>query len=480
MNENDSVKGTAIGAEVISPSQIKQTINTDVVVLGAGISGACAALSAIKNGSKTVLLEKGKKYTARGRANACVNSSLHKEAGVFIDREELISEMMKQANYRVDQRLLTTWVDQSGEAMDWLVKAVEPFGLKASLDEGGPDDMAGPYKVHRVSVKFDGGNIKLMSVLTDLMKNQGGDIRYNTTGVQLIKNENNRIAGVVCKSAQGEYFQFNAKNGVILSTGGYENNSEMMKKYLRPSDLRIERFSSSNKICEGDGHNMGLGIGADIDDLPHCLIVCNGVINNKTVSEDIMFNAWLRVDKFGKRFVNEDGDYCRQANANAILPGHFHWSILDSSMDSANKQWESNAKDGVFVKADSFAELAGKMKVDPEVFKTTVARYNELAKNKKDDDFGVDGEKMMFLGKQPFYAAQVRNFVLVSVSGLKINEKAQVLDKEGEAIPGLYASGNTSGGFFADTYPRNVVGVSHGRAITFGWIAGKIAAANKA
>jgi len=123
-----------------------------------------------------------------------------------------------------------------------------------------------------------------------------------------------------------------------------------------------------------------------------------------------------------------------------------------------------------------FNELAGKMQMDPEVFKATVARYNKLAKDKKDVDFGVDGDMMKPVEKAPFYAMQVRNFALVTISGLKVNTKLQVLDKKGEPLLGLYAAGNTSGGFFSDTYPRNVHGISHGRAITFGRLAAKSAA----
>jgi fumarate reductase flavoprotein subunit len=109
----------------------------------------------------------------------------------------------------------------------------------------------------------------------------------------------------------------------------------------------------------------------------------------------------------------------------------------------------------------------------------SIDRYDSMAKNKKDEDFGVHPGKMMPVIRAPFYAVQVRNFALVTVSGLKINENMQVLDKEGPVIPGLYASGNTSGGFFANTYPRNVHGISHGRAITFVRLAGKHAAAQK-
>lgn len=472
----------------VSPAQIKEIVTADVVVVGAGIAGMCATLTAIEAGAKTILLEKGTTYNARGFDDGCVNSSVHKEAGVIYDRDELVGELMKQANYRVDQRLITTWVDKSGEAMDWLRATLEPRGVKASLGEAGPRE--GPYKVYRTAVNFTGQNVKVMAVLEGIVKEKGGDIRYKTAGVQLVRQGEGRVTGVMARTENGDYVQFNARKGVILSAGGYDNSPEMMRKYLRPSDLRIERYNSTNKLCTGDGHNMGLAVGAAMDEPPHCLIVGNGVLTNKEEFYLVMFTPWLRIDRLGRRYVNEDSDYCRQANANSVLPGHFNWSVLDSrwgegSTESAEyvnyvkKQMERFAKDGTVLVADSLDELARKMQVSPEVFKATVTRYNELARNKKDADFGVAGDKMKPVEKPPFYAVQVRNFALVTVSGLKINPQMQVLNQEGRPIPGLYGAGNTTGGFFSDTYPRNVHGISHGRAITFGRLAGRNAAAEK-
>jgi fumarate reductase flavoprotein subunit len=472
----------------IAPSQIKETITADVVVVGAGISGMCATLSAIEAGAKTVLLEKAATHNGRGFDDGCVNSSVHKEAGVLYDRDEMIGELMKQANYRVDQRLVAVWVDQSGEAIDWLRATVAPKDVKASIGEAAPRE--GPYKVYRTAINFTGQNAKVLSVLEGLVKEKGGDIRYETPAVQLVRQGSARVTGVIARTAAGSYLQCNARKGIILSTGGYDNNPEMMKRYLRPSDLRIERFNSANKVCTGDGHNMGLAIGADMDEPPHCMIVGNGIIASKDEFYLVMFTPWLRVDKFGRRYVNEDSDYCRQANANAVLPGHFNWSILDSRwgedasssaeyVSFVKKQMERYIKDGVVLTAGTIEALAKMIQADPKVFRATVDRYNQLARNKKDLDFGVAGDKMKSVEKPPFYAVQVRNFALVTISGLKINEKMQVLDKEGRVIPGLYASGNTSGGFFGDTYPRNVHGISHGRAITFGRLAGKNAAAEK-
>ncbi len=515
VNRRDFIKGTTVGvgavavggrlasveaaharvAEPVQPqetvpqipaSQIKETIAADVVVVGAGIAGMCAALTAVEAGARTILLEKGATHNGRGFDDGCFNSSVHKEAGVLYDREELIAELMKQANYRVDQRLITLWVDHSGEAIDWLRAMVEPKGLKAFLPSSDTHH-EGPYKVYHTAVNFTGQNAKLVSVLEDIAKEKGVDIRYKTPGVQLVRQGSGRVTAIIARNQGGDYIQFNAKKGIILSTGGYDNNPEMMKKYLRPSDLRIERFNSANKICTGDGHNMGLAVGADMDEAPHTLIVGNGVVNNGDEFYLVMFTPWLRIDRLGRRYVNEDSDYCRAANANAILPEHFNWSILDSRAGGGSdqeaqymkKQLEGYVKQGVALSSGTLEELAGKMQVDPEVFKTTVARYNKLAKDKKDVDFGVDGDKMRPVEKPPFYAIQVRNFALVTISGLKVNPKLQVLDKKGEPILGLYAAGNTSGGFFSDTYPRNVHGISHGRAITFGRLAAKNAAAEK-
>ncbi|HPW17863.1 MAG TPA: FAD-dependent oxidoreductase [Candidatus Aminicenantes bacterium] len=474
----------------IAASEVRETLSADVAVVGLGISGMCAAVTAVEAGAKTVALEKADLYTARGFDDGCVNSSVHKDAGVSFDREEMIAELMRQANYRVDQRLIATWVDKSGEAVDWLRALLEPRGVKASVVKGG-DEREGPYKVYHTAVNWTGQNPRLLAELEKVLKEKGGDIRYGTPAVQLLREGAGRVTGVIARRPDGGYLRVNARKGIILSTGGYENSPEMMRKYLRPSDLRIERFNSQAKTCTGDGHNMALAVGADMDEPPHCLIVGNGIVPSKDEFYLVMFTPWLRVDANGRRYVNEDSDYCRQANANAVLPKAFNWSVFDSRWGEGpgsdpkytafvKSQLDRYVKQGHALTADTLGELAKKMQVPAAVFEATVKRYNELADKKKDLDFGVAGDKMRPLKKAPFFALQVRNFCLVSVSGLRINENMQVLDRNGLVIPGLYASGNTSGGFFSDTYPRNVHGISHGRAITFGRLAAKHAAGAKA
>lgn len=474
----------------IAPSEVRETLSADVVVVGLGISGMCAAVTAVEAGAKTVVLEKADLYTARGFDDGCVNSSVHKEAGIHYDRDEMIAELMRQANYRVDQRLITTWVDKSGEAVDWLRERLEPRGIKATVGGEGGDEREGPYRVYRTAVNWTGQNPRLMAEMEKLLKEKGGDVRYGTPAVQLLREGSGRVTGVIARRKDGGYLRVNARKGVILSAGGYEYSPEMKTKYLRPSDLRIERINSQAKTCTGDGHNMGLAVGADMDEAPHCLIVGNGIVPSKDEFYLVMFTPWLRVDANGRRYVNEDSDYCRQANANAVLPKAFNWSVFDSRWGEGpgsdpkytafvKSQLDRYVRQGQALTADTVAELARKMQVPADALEATVKRYNELADKKKDLDFGVAGDKMRPLKKAPFFALQVRNFCLVSVSGLRINENMQVLDRNGQVIPGLYASGNTSGGFFSDTYPRNVHGISHGRAITFGRLAAKHAAGAK-
>ncbi len=143
-------------------------------------------------------------------------------------------------------------------------------------------------------------------------------------------------------------------------------------------------------------------------------------------------------------------------------------------------QWlDSALKNGNVLTAQSLEELAQKMEVPVETFKSTVARYNELARNRKDLDFGKHPDRLTTLEKPLFYACKMTAVYLVILGGLKINTKLQVLDTEGNAIPGLYAAGNVSGSFFGSMYPTTVPGLTHSRAWTFGRLAGLNAAAEK-
>jgi fumarate reductase flavoprotein subunit len=140
------------------------------------------------------------------------------------------------------------------------------------------------------------------------------------------------------------------------------------------------------------------------------------------------------------------------------------------------KQLDEALENGNVLVADTIEELAQKMGVHARTFKATVARYNKLARNGEDADFGKHPDRLTTIEKPPFYACQMEARYMVILSGLKVNTKLQVLDTERNVIPGLYAAGNVSGSFFGNQYPTTIPGLTHSRAWTFGRLAGLNAA----
>jgi fumarate reductase flavoprotein subunit len=139
------------------------------------------------------------------------------------------------------------------------------------------------------------------------------------------------------------------------------------------------------------------------------------------------------------------------------------------------KDFQGLLKRDIAKKGDSLKELAQKMEVPYETFSVTVKRYNELCEKGRDLDFGKDPSMLIPIKKAPFYSVKTGAALVVTCSGLNINTDLQVLDTERKVIPGLYAVGDTTGGFFSNDYPH-VMGAAHGRALTFGYLAGEKAA----
>jgi fumarate reductase flavoprotein subunit len=262
---------------------------------------------------------------------------------------------------------------------------------------------------------------------------------------------------------------------------------------------------------------MGMWIGAAIDDAPHCVMYFDKTGPDAPIDPPssaaeaaarpargggfvmIARQPWLNVNINGERFMNEDLPWAYESNQIIIQPKSSGWKIWDRKFD---QEWEkfncqccknmgrplysyrpdaltSAVATGVVLAAPTLEELATKIEVPFKALKATVERYNEMTRNGKDIDFGKNPERMTTVEKPPFYACRSSAQYLVTLGGLKINTKLQVLDTERNAIPGLYAAGNVSGSFWGDEYPTTIAGASHSRAWTFGRLAGLAAAAEK-
>lgn len=202
-------------------------------------------------------------------------------------------------------------------------------------------------------------------------------------------------------------------------------------------------------------------------------------------------DAFLRVNIDGERYENEDVPGQSMANSLFRQPEWKFWQVFDAKWpgevtkmgiglgkiivgDEAQKQaLQEKIERGMCLQADTIGELATKMKVPVETFKKTITRYNELARDGKDLDFGKRPDRLTTVEKPPFYAGSGSPVFLAALGGMNVNPNLQAMDMDRKVIPGLYLAGNTAGGFFANDYPTMVAGLSHGRALTFGFVAGR-------
>jgi fumarate reductase flavoprotein subunit len=307
---------------------------------------------------------------------------------------------------------------------------------------------------------------------------KGINIRFNTRGRQLLRRGKGRVTGVIAQNKNGEYLRFNAKKGVVLTTGDYGGNAEMMAKYC-PQAAYI---TLNLKTSSGDGHMMALWAGAMMEPAPHAPMI-HGFPGPLGVA------PFLQVNIKGERFHNEDVPTQNYCNAVERQPGQQAYQVFDSKypqelpkmgiglvkINEATDETRQRVEKLCF-KADTIEELGKKMGVPVATFKATVTRYNEMARAGKDRDFSKRPDRLTTIDKPPYYAGKGRYFFLAVMGGIMVDTSLQALDKNREAIPGLYLAGNTMGNRFAVDYPTICPGICNGMALHFGRVAGKNAA----
>jgi fumarate reductase flavoprotein subunit len=500
----------------IPEKDIKEKMTADVVVLGAGIAGLTTALSAAEAGAKTILLEKGPTYNFRGLHNAAIASRMQKKAGIENDKGQIIYTIMETAAYRGNQKVVNVWADNCDSVMDWLLDMAEAADVEVALDTTTKPWFFPNYPViHVFDSKNYGWQASLAEMLMNNVRAHGVDIHFDTPAVRLIRKGKGRVTGVIAQNKAGEYIQFNATKAVVLCTGDYGSDRQMVKEYcwkgvselrsLYPDMTRLaytrQQISGpyDTEPNTGDGHKMAMWIGAAIDEPPHCAMLFDYTDWGGEGLFDLGRQPWLYVNLNGERFMNEDLPWGYECAQIMQQPGNVVWSVWDDKWKQEvpimrsqccknmgpptylwHDRWLDEAiEDGNVLKASTIEELAQKIGVPVNKFKATVVRYNELAQQGNDLDFGKHPDRLTTLEKPLFYATRMTSLYLVILGGLKINPRLQVLDTERNVIPGLYAAGNASGSFFGSQYPTTVPGLSHSRAWTFGRLAGQYAASEK-
>ena len=310
---------------------------------------------------------------------------------------------------------------------------------------------------------------------------QGVNFKLGMRVQDLILNDKGRVIGVTATDKVGNKYEFTSKDGVILATGGYSQNKEMRQKSA--PHLTSEMVSTNQPGATGDGIIIATRHGADTTGMNYVQVyplatpgtgALQGRARKMSGLDDV-----IDVNKNGERFVKEDARRDEFVAAIKKQPGGVVYDINDSSivkpLNSFNEDVETLVSIGRIYKADSLADLAKQLGMPADKLEATVAEFNKMVEAKKDPKFG----RKLFdrpIVKPPFYATPRAPSVHHTMGGLQISTNAQVLDKNGKPIPGLYAAGEVTGGIHGS---NRLGGNATADVLTFGRIAAKSAVAHK-
>lgn len=490
----------------ISDNKITSTIEADVVVIGAGIAGMSAFMTANEAGAHAVIIEKTSSISARGLDNGAIDSKLQKAAGIKIDKGAIVNNLMQASGYKANGRLLKLWADKSGEVFDDIIDMVEANGGSCRIGDAGEGflDTDGFWQRTYPTDHMFGDQVHIAQQdVVKLMEQRGiksgGKSYFDMTAMQLVKDSNGKVNGVIAQDKEGNYIKYNGSKGVIIATGDYAANAEMVDAWCPI----VKEVNGTTYIKEGtntgDGINMAMWADGSIQKYSHAPMI-HPIFGGGALATA----SFMRVDRDGMRFSNEDTPLPGITNSVLIAPDNEVWTIFDSDYekqlpkmselsiynyktsgplyfadgtvkytDPPSASVKVSLEEGTIVSGNTIEELATAMKVPVENLTATIKRYNELVDIGKDEDFDKDKRNLHPIKNGTLYASKVVAKLLVIVGGLNVDYRLRVLDKEDKPIEGLYAIGNASGNFFGNDYSLVAPGISHGRCLTFGALLGQ-------
>ena len=416
----------------------KKDLDTDVVIIGAGGAGMTAAINTAQAGKDVILLEKmpyagGNTTKATGGMNAA-ETHYQAEQGIDDSVEQFVEDTMEGGHNINDKDLVTTLAENSAEAIDWLDSIGAPLP-KVSFSGGATNA--------RIHAPEDGSGVGAYLVTSLLKKMDELDINvmYDTKATSLISKDGT-VTGVKAESRDTEY-TINAK-AVILATGGFGNNEDMIVQYRK--DLKGTVTTSAPGIT-GDGIVMAEDVGADLVDIEQ--IQLHPTVEQKTsmlITESVRGDGAILVNQDGKRFTDELLTRDVVSAAELEQPGSYAYIIFDQRLRDGLKAIEKYVSTGITVQGDTIEELAEKIDVDPATLAETLKNWNQYVADQNDPDFGRTTGMDHDLSQAPFYAIKIAPGIHHTMGGVHIDTDAQVIDKDGNPIPGLFAAGEVVGG----------------------------------
>ena len=508
----------------IDEAAITETVDTDILIVGAGNGGMFAAAYAAANGLNFRVIEQNANVQDTRHWYGAVDSAAAKEAGEpATDKAKLLSEISRYASGKCDQRVVKTWINESAAIHDFMRSILEDkYGWVCDFTSGSEaawpaenaehnTDYLYPVQEHNYMASESASGLPRNELLLQYIQELGYDVDFKTSLAKLEKNSEGRITGIIAQSTEDDHFiRYNANKGVLLACGGFPGNPYMMEQ-LDPLGTSVTTACSYSPADKGYGIRAAVWAGANLDKEAAPMLFDRGVVapgvDGGYVDSDTAFGGkafpgkirqynpgtqpFLKVNRNGERFANESCPYNDIVYAAAHQPGRVYAQICDANILEDAKRFhtigcsaqtrnggekyiqgkmDEAIEAGALFKCDTLDELADKMGFTgaaKDTFLATVERYNELYDKQNDEDFGKPAYRLSAIRTAPFYGCWLGASLLTTEQGIAINEKGQALDNNNQPMEGLYITGDMSGSFFANNYPCLMAGVAMGRTLTF-------------
>ena len=508
----------------IDEAAITETVDTDILIVGAGNGGMFAAAYAAANGLNFRIIEQNGNVQDTRHWYGAIDSAAAKAAGEEpFDRAKLLSEISRYASGKCDQRVVKTWINESAAMHDFMRSILEDkYGWVCDFTSGSEaawpaenaehnTDYLFPVEEHNYMASESQSGTPRNELLLQYIQELGYDVDFKVSLAKLEKDDSGRITGIIAQNMDDDHFiRYNAAKGVLLACGGYAGNPYMMQQ-LDPLGTSVTTACSYSPADKGYGIRAAVWAGANLDKEAAPMLFDRGIVapgvDAGYVDSDSAFGGkafpgeirqfnpgtqpFLKVNRNGERFANESCPYNDIVYAAAHQPGRVYAQISDANMledakrfhtigcsagtrkntmEGLEKTFASAEEKGCFFRADTIEELADKMGFTgdaKDTFLATVERYNELYDKQNDEDFGKPASRLSAIRTAPFYGCWLGASLLCSMQGISITENCQAKDSNNEPIPGLYITGDMSGSFFQNNYPCVMGGTACGRTLTF-------------
>jgi fumarate reductase flavoprotein subunit len=445
----------------------------DVIVIGGGLAGHCAALAAAEEGGMVALLEKerrtGGSTVLSGGLFAFADTPLQRARGIADSNELLYDDLRAVGGPVTDPALLRAYVEGQRDLHDWLVERGASFAaVERSAGQSVPRSHQGDIG-------------RLLELLRARAAGTGRVTLRTGTAVRRLLREGNegRVTGVRTDSGP-----IAARGGVVLATGGFSRSEELLREFS-PNQAKALRIGGAGNV--GDGLRMAWRLGAGFRDMGFVKGTFGTHPTTGTERHEILLGFYMGaivVNRHGRRFVDESASYKLLGDACLEQPDALAFQIFDQKIIDRSEpdvplfNIKPALERGLVLRADTPGELARLCGIDPDALAETLRRYNAGVDAGRDPEFGRDGicnhsGALVRIDQPPFYAYPSTSVVLATYCGLTVTPEAEVLDVFSERIDGLYAAGEITGGFHGTAY---MTGTSLGKAALFGRAAGRNAA----